>query len=238
MPYALKGDCVVKKDSGAVVKCHDSHAKAVAHLAALEINVVKHEKEQDVGLLNKVKEWLTSIFEKKQIADQMLGTVSVTKEVSGKWRWTLIASGAYGPDRDGEWMTEKALRDWADSFVAKEAGTIPVRANGESVPARWWHVGNPDPRTRTKGVGLDLGTCDIALVHSKSLIMSGTFEDPDLGAVMAAKADKLGASVGFFHPLTEPKEKAFSTIDVYEVSFLPVERASYPFTGLAVMKGS
>lgn len=39
MPYKLKGNCVVKADTGQVVKCHKSRKKAVAHLAALEINV-------------------------------------------------------------------------------------------------------------------------------------------------------------------------------------------------------
>lgn len=38
MPYKLKGNCVVK-DTGETVKCHDSKAKARAHLKALYANV-------------------------------------------------------------------------------------------------------------------------------------------------------------------------------------------------------
>jgi hypothetical protein len=37
MPYKLNANCVVKADTG--VKCHDTHAQAVAHLRALEANV-------------------------------------------------------------------------------------------------------------------------------------------------------------------------------------------------------
>src|SRR6185369_1415140 len=39
MPYKLSGNCVIKADSGATVKCHQTHAEAVAHLQALEANV-------------------------------------------------------------------------------------------------------------------------------------------------------------------------------------------------------
>lgn len=39
MPYKLKGNCVVKADTEEEVKCHDTHAQAVAHLRALEANV-------------------------------------------------------------------------------------------------------------------------------------------------------------------------------------------------------
>jgi hypothetical protein len=43
MPYKLRGNCVVKADSGETVKCHETRKKALAHLAALEINVMGHE---------------------------------------------------------------------------------------------------------------------------------------------------------------------------------------------------
>lgn len=39
MPYKLKGNCVVKSDTGETVKCHETRAKALAHLRALEANV-------------------------------------------------------------------------------------------------------------------------------------------------------------------------------------------------------
>jgi hypothetical protein len=39
MPYKLKGNCVVKADTGAVVKCHKTKAQALKHLKALKVNV-------------------------------------------------------------------------------------------------------------------------------------------------------------------------------------------------------
>jgi hypothetical protein len=41
MPYKLEGNCVVKADTGETVKggCHETHDEAVAHLAALNMNV-------------------------------------------------------------------------------------------------------------------------------------------------------------------------------------------------------
>jgi hypothetical protein len=45
MPYALRGDCVIRSDTGAVVKCHSNHAKALAHLRALKVNVEMQEAQ-------------------------------------------------------------------------------------------------------------------------------------------------------------------------------------------------
>lgn len=46
MPYALKGNCVIKSDTGAEVKCHKNHKEAVAHLKALYANVPDAEKKE------------------------------------------------------------------------------------------------------------------------------------------------------------------------------------------------
>jgi len=47
MPYFLKGDCVykgTKEEPGELVKCHDDHEAAVAHMKALYANVEEEEK--------------------------------------------------------------------------------------------------------------------------------------------------------------------------------------------------
>lgn len=46
MPYKLQGNCVVKKDTGAIVKCHKTHAEALAHLRALYANVMAKEMKK------------------------------------------------------------------------------------------------------------------------------------------------------------------------------------------------
>jgi hypothetical protein len=39
MPYKLKGKCVVRSDTGEVVKCHPTRSRALRHLKALKVNV-------------------------------------------------------------------------------------------------------------------------------------------------------------------------------------------------------
>lgn len=46
MPYTLKGNAVVRADTGAVVKQHPTREKALAHLRALKANVEAQEAEQ------------------------------------------------------------------------------------------------------------------------------------------------------------------------------------------------
>jgi hypothetical protein len=43
MPYKLRGNCVIRTDTGETVKCHDSKRAAQDHLAALRINVSAQE---------------------------------------------------------------------------------------------------------------------------------------------------------------------------------------------------
>jgi hypothetical protein len=219
MPYKLEGNCVKKADTGETIKCHETHAKALAHLRALEINVSDVHKE--IGRV--VAAYLHPVPEHRGFA---------IKEYNGKYRWVAIASGAYGPDRDGHWVTEKALETWADGLQPNA-----IRANGEPVVARWWHVGKPNVASQTKGFGLDLGIADTAIFHNHSLILSGTFHYEDVGRGFANTKKSLGLSVAFFHPVYEPVEKQFHQIDIYEVSLLPNTRASYPLTALAITEG-
>lgn len=51
MPYKLDGNCVVKADTGKTVKCHKTHAEALAHLRALEANVSDAADKQKMMLL-------------------------------------------------------------------------------------------------------------------------------------------------------------------------------------------
>ena len=43
MPYSVKGNCVIRSDTGAVVKKHPNREKAMAHLKALKANVESQE---------------------------------------------------------------------------------------------------------------------------------------------------------------------------------------------------
>jgi hypothetical protein len=57
VPYSLKGNCVVRSDTGAVVKEHPTRAKALAHLRALKVNVESQESELR-WLDEHAEEWL------------------------------------------------------------------------------------------------------------------------------------------------------------------------------------
>lgn len=52
MPYQLKGNCVVKSDTGETVKCHETHRQAVKHLAALQVNVEDAKAKEYEGLVS------------------------------------------------------------------------------------------------------------------------------------------------------------------------------------------
>lgn len=171
-------------------------------------------------------------------------SISLTvKETSGHYRWAAIVSGGFGPDRDGQWVTTKALSTWADKFMSQKStfegiGEVPCRytAKGEPelVVRRYWHCGEPDPLLRTKGAGIDIGYADYAqMVGEHHLLISGLYFDDAVGAAFAEKEDQDGNSIGFFHPKTEPiNRQDFHNIDVFDVSVLPSDRASYPFTAV------
>ena len=57
MPYSVKGNCVVRSDTGEVVKKHPNSAKAMAHLKALKANVESQEAELR-WLDEHAEEWL------------------------------------------------------------------------------------------------------------------------------------------------------------------------------------
>lgn len=171
----------------------------------------------------------------KEAAARVMHPISgvIVKEVNSVYRWVGLSSGSFGPDRDGHWVTEKALKTWAVDF--KERGYL--RANGEQVVARWRHLGLPNPITQQRGPGIDLGMCDYAEYAGHTLVMSGTFIDPEVGRAWTRHKEKDAISIGFFHPKNEPQNGLYNTIDIYEVSFTVDDRASYPLTALSVIEG-
>lgn len=61
MPYKLRGNCVVKSDSGTVVKCHKTRAQALKHLKALKVNVSDAAFASAISLLQAAKPQLTTV---------------------------------------------------------------------------------------------------------------------------------------------------------------------------------
>ena len=148
------------------------------------------------------------------------------KEVNGAYRWVLLSSNSF-QDTDREIVSLKALE--ADvARTDKEGG-------GNYGPLRWWHMGNPDPILRVAGAGVDIGRCDFRAMQGRTLIESGTFKDKRVALALKNRADDHLASIGFFHPMTEPDTHGvYSTIQIFERSVLPRLKASNQLTALTV----
>jgi len=138
----------------------------------------------------------------------------VTKDAQGNDRWVLISSSAY-VDRDGEIVTEKALQKAVER----------MDATGDYGELRWWHT------------GVVLGVADYAAVHAHQLIESGTFVSKAVAAAVTSAAGRLGASIGFRHPPTQPRNKQYEDIAIKERSLLPRGKESNLFTQLSVTGG-
>jgi hypothetical protein len=155
---------------------------------------------------------------------------AVFKDATGAHRWIARTTTAF-EDRDQEVISTKALADDA------------TRADGDGKygPLRWWHLGRPKPLDLDQpwGPGVDLGWCDFNAVSGKTLIESGTFKSESIARAVAAKADELELSPGFFHAAGEPDASGvFHHIRRFERSLVPswAGRASNPYTGLVVEK--
>ena len=139
--------------------------------------------------------------------------MSVFKDKRGQMRWILISSNAF-KDRDGEIVSTKAL----------ESDVERTDAGGETGPLRWWHVD-----------GADIGDCDFRMMAGRMLVESGTFRNPKLAAKVAGKAKELKASIGFYHPVSEPDgDGVYSSVRIYERSLLPANKAANALTKLIV----
>lgn len=138
----------------------------------------------------------------------------VFKDARGQPRWLAVTTSAY-QDRDGEWITMKAIRGAVDL----------AERTGYRGPLRFWHV-----------PGLDLGDCDYQAItdNGRFLIESGTFRSAAAARIgMAAAAKGYQMSPGFVHPPTEPADGAYHHIAIFERSFVPPGRASNPYTAFA-----
>lgn len=137
---------------------------------------------------------------------------AVFKDHTGRYRWLAVSSTAFR-DRDGEIVSIKALqRDVARSDESGHYG-----------PLRWWHI-----------PGLDIGDCDFRAVYGRSLIESGTFRDDRYAAAIKEKDE---VSLGFLHPIPDPKAPpVFEEIVTFERSVVPFPqgRGSNLFTRLVV----
>lgn len=182
------------------------------------------------GLARVVKGVLVLTAAGRKAAQQRTKSFAIFKDAMDAWRWIARTTTAF-EDRDREVISTKAL------------ATDVARADADGLygPLRWWHMGRPNPLDATQpwGPGVDLGWCDFNAVSGKTLIESGTFKNEAIARAVAAKADELELSPGFFHAIGEPdRAGVFHHIRRFERSLVPTwaGRASNPYTGLTVEK--
>ena len=153
--------------------------------------------------------------------------LAVFKDARGDLRWLSVSSTAF-KDRDRQIVSSESLvRDIERSY-----------AQGDHGPLRFWHVGRPDPLTRSPGPGLDIGDCDFRLFAEKehSLVESGTFRRPEYAGYIRP-GDQV--SLGFFHAPSEPDAAGvFHRIHSFERSITPAGRASNPLTSITVKEAA
>lgn len=148
---------------------------------------------------------------------ECMGKMSVVKQSDGKLRWVMFSSTAY-QDKDGEIVSQKAL----------EEDVARMDASGDYGPLDWWHVN-----------GLNLGQCDYNAMDGRVLIESGTFKNKAIGEAIQANASKLGGSISFYHPPSEPDNSGvYKNIRRFARALLPIQQASNLFTRLTVKESS
>lgn len=157
-----------------------------------------------------VTAWKTAYL-KKLVGQE--SALFVFKDTTGRHRWVSISSTAF-KDKDGEIVSREAL----------EKATYKMQSRNNYGPLRFWHM-----------KGLDLGGCDFSIVHSRSLVESGTFVNENVGQAVAKKAPVYKMSIGFNYPIGQPDlQGVYKDIDIFERSIVPADLASNLFTGLFV----
>lgn len=209
---------VVKRRAARDVQVAQARRAAEERRTVRDAQRVQRERERQAEKKRREEEKLRTGREK---------SFAVFKDARGEYRWLSRTTTAY-EDRDREIIESTALdRDSQRMMTTKQFG-----------PLRWWHVGEPNPMDLETpwGPGLDLGMCDFSMLIGRTRVESGTFQSPLLAERVAAIADQIEMSPGFFHPINQPRNGVYSDIRTFERSLVPMRhgRASNLFTGLTV----
>lgn len=187
---------------------------AMSKIADRRVSAVT-EADVEKSLKDRIWDAITGLFRPEDTTG-LSASFKVYKQADGAFRWVAISSNSY-LDRDGEIVSQKALED----DVAR------ADATGEYGDLLWWH----EP-------GLALGVCDYNAMAGRMLVESGTFKSAKIGAAFEQAQARLGTSIGFRHPRSEPgPDGVFKNIRRFERSPLPLGFASNPYTAFSVTKG-
>jgi len=134
----------------------------------------------------------------------------------------FVASGAYGPDTDGEWMSEAMLGKVAKSI---NEGKLPMTVD-------IWHVGfpsakNPSPNSEP----VIVGNVAKAEVINKHLVLTPTFSNAEDEATVKANKADLQLSVYFSGAISKGADGAINGMpNRARVAILPRGSAAYRYS--------
>lgn len=187
----------------------------------------KHKKPSLKNIGSDIKKAVTPKHKKYK---EQEGLVFSFKDENDKDCFLLVAGGSY-EDGDKQWITKDAYANWIATLKENDNGFLE-RENGEEVVYRLWHIGEPDKETGSRGPGADIGKFRYIEQFDNFIVALGEYDTKEIADVIAPISDDLGASLGYFHPASQPKETGgeFREIDGFEISALPKHRASFPFT--------
>lgn len=136
----------------------------------------------------------------------------------------FVASGAYGPDTDGEWMSESML-----ASVAKA-----VNDGKLSMTVDIWHVGFPSAKNpKPTSEPVLVGSIAKAEVINKHLVLTPTFESAADEAVVRAAKDDLQLSVYFAGAISKGNDGAINGMPSRaSVAILPRGKAAYKYSAV------
>lgn len=218
MPYAsiseLPPDVLDKYDSdvkrrafmqafnSAFESCDDDKAKceqrafAIAHAAA--------QRAGNKTIWQKVKEWFTT-----EAAPIPCGFKMIDDS-----RWVAWYTNSFGPDKDGEFISTKAIEADVSRMIATE-----------QYPPLWFFHMKGSQHGKTDAVGL-IGRFAVA---------TGTFDDTPLAAnfreFYKAHDEQIAMSFGFDYDPTKRHKGIYEQVTTFEISTVwPAKYASNPFT--------
>lgn len=141
MPYKLDGNCVVRADTGAVVKCHPTHAEALAHLAALQINVHKDEWHA-VGTIAKLDPARQLVFGWGSVITKADGTMVVDRQGDVVTKADDLEDAAYDYVQEsrvgGSMHEEIGVGALVESMVFTPEKLDKLGLPQGSLPTAWW----------------------------------------------------------------------------------------------------
>lgn len=140
----------------------------------------------------------------------------IEKDTNGDYRWVGWATNNRGPDKDGDFLTDAAHKEFIQFLEDNPDWYI------EFYP---WHQ---------KQFAFT-HPADATMYKNGFMIYSGKLEEEEAIRLMnVARKEKLGMSHGFI-PLERKEKHIYNKYRTFEVSVLPLHAAANPYTSLEVI---